>query len=140
MYMYCVVFIATGVYNKMQTLCTLHERHMCSICTRSKAALSVKDNADTLEILFICFIDCSFLFFSFLQTYNYNVYFYHFEARVTWMPRSESNWPQLSRLVYIPQWQLRAIETNMVYEFMSALNKGRENTFWGAYKKLTLYH
>lgn len=33
-------------------LCTLHERHTCSMCTRNKAAqhVYVQDNTDALEI------------------------------------------------------------------------------------------
>lgn len=50
---YCIGCSAAWVYNKMETLCTLHERHTYAMCTRKKAALhvSVQDNVDTLDIL-----------------------------------------------------------------------------------------
>lgn len=53
MYLLCWLS-AAWVYNKMETLCTWHERHTYAICSRKKAALhvSVQDNVDTLEFFF----------------------------------------------------------------------------------------
>lgn len=68
-----IYYNAAGVYNMTQTVCILYERHTCSMCMRSKEALSVHDNADTLAILskkypvLFC-IDCSFFYFHFYHT------------------------------------------------------------------------
>lgn len=35
---YCIGYSATVVYNKMQTMCTLYERHTCLMCMRNKTA------------------------------------------------------------------------------------------------------
>lgn len=35
---YCIGYSATVVYRKMQTMCTLYERHTCSMCMRNKTA------------------------------------------------------------------------------------------------------
>ena len=74
---YCVGCTAAGVLKMMQTFCILYERHTCSMCMRSKAALSVQNITDTLEILsknkyILYFIDCCFLY-SLLQTFYCNV-------------------------------------------------------------------
>lgn len=50
---YCVGCSAALVYNEMETLCTLHERHTYAMWTRKNSVLhvSVQDNVDTLDIL-----------------------------------------------------------------------------------------
>ena len=71
---YCVGCSVARVFKKIKTLCTLHERHTCSMCMRSKAAQSVQNNTNTLDILsknkyILNFIDCCFFF----TTIYYNV-------------------------------------------------------------------
>lgn len=61
---------SSAFYNKMQTLCTLSERHMCSLCMQSKAAWYYLCKIVRKYWSFfsrinhrLCHIDCSFLYF-----------------------------------------------------------------------------
>lgn len=41
---------ATGVYSIMHTFCIIYERHKCSMCMRSRSALSLQDSSDALQL------------------------------------------------------------------------------------------
>lgn len=62
LYPLCWLYTAV-VYNRMLSLCTLFKQHVFDVYWKEDSKLmSVQSIADTLEILSILFIDCSFLY------------------------------------------------------------------------------
>lgn len=65
---YCIGYSATVVYSEMQTMCTLYERHTCSMCMRNKTAQQCRNCRYIWSCIWnktiLLFIDCCFLYSS----------------------------------------------------------------------------